>query len=161
MTPMEAADALRERFGEDVLEVAQFRGEVSVVVRRERIIEIATACRDDLGFNFLSDLTAVDWLDRRPRFDVVYHLTIVPETIRLRLKVQTNEGEAVPTVTGVWPASNWAEREVYDLFGIEFEGHPDLRRIMMPAGWIGHPLRKDYRQTQIALPRPKTDKVLE
>ena len=161
MTPAEAADALRERFPDDVLDVVQFRGETTVLVRKDRIVEVGRACHDDLQYNFLSDLTAVDWLDREPRFDVVYHITSLVSWTRLRLKVQVNLNESVPTVIPVWGAANWAEREVYDLFGIEFEDHPDLRRILMPEGWIGHPLRKDFRQTQIALPRPKTDKVLE
>ncbi|HZU13145.1 MAG TPA: NADH-quinone oxidoreductase subunit C [Chloroflexota bacterium] len=159
--PVEAAEALRRDFGGDVLDVVHFRGEVSVLVRRENIVPIATYCREELEYNFLSDLTCVDWLGREPRFDVVYHLTSLVSWTRLRLKVQTEEDEAVPTVSGVWGAANWAEREVYDLFGIGFEGHPDLTRLLMPSGWIGHPLRKDYRQSEIALPRPKTDKVLE
>lgn len=159
-SPSETADVLRERFPEGVVEVTRFRGEVSALVRRDHIVELSRTCHE-LGFNFLSDLTAVDWPDRNPRFDVVYHLAAVPSAERIRLKVQVNEGEAVPTVTDVWAAANWAEREVYDLFGLRFEGHPDLRRILMPEGWIGHPLRKDFRQTQIALPRPKTDKVRE
>jgi NADH:ubiquinone oxidoreductase subunit C len=81
--------------------------------------------------------------------------------VRFRLKVQAEDGEAVPTVTPLWSAANWAEREVWDLFGIEFDGHPDLRRIQMPEGWIGHPLRKDFPQSQITLPRPKADKTEE
>ncbi|MBV9281212.1 MAG: NADH-quinone oxidoreductase subunit C [Chloroflexi bacterium] len=159
VTPASTADALRERFGDAVLDVAHFRGEVTAVVPKERLVEVCRFCRDDLGYNFLSDLTAVDWLDRRPRFDVVYHLTSLKDWVRFRLKVQTDEDVPVPTVIPVWGAANWAEREVWDLFGIEFAGHPDLRRIQMPEGWIGHPLRKDYAQSQITLPRPKADKV--
>lgn len=159
MSPEETADALRESFGSSVLDVVHFRGEVSAVITKRDLIAIANHCRDELGYTFLSDLTAVDWLDRRPRFDVVYHLTSLTDYIRFRLKVQVDDGEAVPTVIPVWPAADWAEREVWDLFGIPFEGHPDLRRIQMPEGWIGHPLRKDYAQTQISLPRPKADKT--
>ena len=154
------ADALRERFPDDVLQLTRFRGEVTVAVRREGIVDVARACHE-LGYNYLCDLTAVDWPERSPRFDVVYHITAVPSAARLRLKVQAGETDAVPSVCEVWGAANWAEREVYDLFGIQFAGHPDLRRILMPEGWIGFPLRKDFRQTQIALPRPKTDKVRE
>jgi NADH-quinone oxidoreductase subunit C len=160
MEPGETAEALRERFPDAVLDVTQFRGEVSALVRRDQIVEVSRACQE-LGYNFLSDLTAVDWPDRSPRFDVVYHLAAVPAATRIRLKVQTDEDGAVPSVSDVWGAANWAEREVYDLFGLRFDGHPDLRRILMPEGWIGHPLRKDFRQTQIALPRPKADKVQE
>jgi NADH-quinone oxidoreductase subunit C len=160
LSPDESAEALRERFPNDILDVTRFRGEVTTVVRRESIAQVAHTCRD-LGYNFLSDLTASDWPDRPPRFDVVYHLVAVPSGVRLRLKVQAGENDTVPTVSQVWGAANWAEREVYDMFGVVFEGHPDMRRILMPEGWIGHPLRKDFQQTQIALPRPKTDKVRE
>ena len=159
LTPAGTAAALQERFGAGILDVVHFRGESTVVVPRNSLIDVCRYCKDDLGYDFLSDLTAVDWLDRSPRFDVVYHLLSLTHFIRFRLKVQVDEGTAVPTVTGVWGAANWAEREVWDLFGVEFEGHPDLRRILMPEGWIGHPLRKDFPQTQITLPRPKADKV--
>lgn len=152
---------LRERFPDDILDVVPFRGEVTLLVRREGIVDVARVCHDDLTFDFLSDLSAVDWLERVPRFDVVYQLTSMTNWSRLRLKVETDEGEPVPTVIPVWGAADWAEREVWDMFGIEFAGHPDLRRILMPDGWIGHPLRKDFPQSQIALPRPKTDKVME
>jgi NADH-quinone oxidoreductase subunit C len=160
VSPEQTAEALRTRFGDAVLEVVPFRDEVTAVVKRQQIEEIATYCRDQLQYNFLSDVTATDWLDRRPRFDVVYHLTSLEHWSRFRLKVQVDDGERVPTVIPVWRAANWGEREVWDLFGIEFDGHPDLRRLLLPDGWIGFPLRKDYPQTQIALPRPKTDKVL-
>ncbi len=159
MTPAGTAEALKERFGDAVLDVAHFRGEVTVVVARDALLDICRYLKDDLGYNYLSDLTCVDWLDRRPRFDVAYHITSLNAWIRFRLKVQVNDGESVPTVIPVWAAANWAEREVWDLFGVTFEGHPDLRRIQMPEGWIGHPLRKDYAQTQITLPRPKADKA--
>ena len=159
MTPSDTARALQERFGDAVRDVARFRGEVSVVVARDSLIDVCTFCRDELGYDFLSDLTCTDWLDRSPRLDVVYQLTSLKHWTRFRLKVQVDDGETVPSVTRVWAAANWAEREAWDLFGVEFEGHPDLRRIQMPEGWIGHPLRKDYAQTQIALPRPRADKV--
>jgi len=155
------ADALLAQFGEAVLDRVDFRGEVTVLVPTERIVEVASFCRDELDYNFLSDLSATDWLDRSPRFDVVYHITSLVHWSRFRLKVQVNLDEAVPSVIPVWPAANWAEREVWDMFGIEFAGHPDLRRLLMPEGWIGHPLRKDFAQTQIALPRPKYEKVSE
>jgi len=160
-TPAETADVLRERFGTSILSVSRFRGEITIVVARAVIVDVCISCRDEHGYNYLSDLTAVDWLDRDPRFDVVYHLTSMTHWQRLRLKARANLGEAVPTVVSVWPAANWAEREVWDLFGIEFAGHPDLRRIMLPEGWIGHPLRKDFPQSQITLPRPKVDKTQE
>ena len=159
MNPAETADALRAHFKDDVLDVVQFRTEFTALVRREVLRDVALYCRDELGYNFCSDVSCTDWLDRTPRFDVVYHIAQVPQTVRFRLKVQTSDGESVPSLISVWPSMNWGEREVWDLFGIEFDGHPDLRRFLMPEGWIGFPLRKDYAQTQIALPRPKTDKV--
>jgi NADH-quinone oxidoreductase subunit C len=161
LTPGETAEALQTRFGDGVLDVVQFRGEWTALLTRNSIREAALNCRDELGYNYCSDVSCTDWLDREPRFDVVYHIAIVPDTVRFRLKVQTNDGEPVPSLIPVWPGVNWGEREVWDLFGVEFEGHPDLRRFLMPEGWIGFPLRKDYAQTQIALPRPKTDKVGE
>lgn len=161
MTPEEAGAAVQARFPDAVLDVVRFRGEVTLLIRRETIVEVARVCHDDLTYTFLSDLSATDWMDRDPRFDVVYHITSIDSMTRLRLKVQTNPDEPVPTVVNVWGAANWAEREVYDLFGIEFSGHPDLRRILLPEGWIGHPLRKDFPQSQIALPRPKSDKWVE
>ena len=159
MTPGETAEALRERFGDAIGDVVHFRGEVTAVASRDSIVDVATYCRDELGYDFLSDLTCVDWLDRSPRFDVVYHLTSLKHWVRFRLKVQVDEDQSVPTVIPVWAAANWAEREVWDLFGVEFDGHPDLRRLLMPDGWQGHPLRKDFPQSQIALPRSKVDKT--
>jgi NADH-quinone oxidoreductase subunit C len=156
-----AAQALQERFGDAVRDVVRFRGESSALVTTDALIEVSRFCRDELGYTFLSDLTCVDWLDRSPRFDVVYQLTSLTDWTRFRLKVQVDDGQSVPSLTALWPAANWAEREAWDLFGVDFAGHPDLRRIMMPEGWIGYPLRKDYAQSQIALPRPRADKAFE
>jgi len=159
VTPAATADALQARFGGSIRETSTFRGEVTAVVSRESIQDVCRYCRDDLQYDFLSDLTAVDWLNRDPRFDVVYHLMSMQHWNRFRLKVGVNGDEPVPSVIPIWGAANWAEREVWDLFGIEFDGHPDLRRLLMPEGWVGHPLRRDYPQSQISLPRPKTDKT--
>jgi NADH-quinone oxidoreductase subunit C len=159
VTPADSIQGLQQQFGGAVLDVVYFRDETTALVAREHVVDVCRYCRDSLGFNYLSDITAVDWLDRSPRFDVVYHLLSLETWTRLRLKVQANPGELIPTVIPVWGAANWPEREVYDMFGIEFDGHPDMRRLLMPDGWIGHPLRKDYPQTQIALPRPKRDKA--
>jgi len=108
----------------------------------------------DEGFSALIDIGGVDYLDRRPRFDVVYHLLKLPtaaasvaeigKPARLRVLCGVDEGVSVPTVSDLWPSADWPEREIYDLFGIAFDGHPDLRRIQMPVDWNGHPLRKDY-----------------
>jgi NADH-quinone oxidoreductase subunit C len=123
------------------------RNELGVYLRRDAIREACALLRDDPGlqFNFLSDLTCVDWYPSEPRFEVVYHLFSIPKKLRLRLKVQLGgEDPRLDSLTPVWPAANFFEREVFDLFGIHFEGHPYLRRIMMPESWEGHPLRKDY-----------------
>lgn len=123
------------------------RGELTIWVDAPAIREACDVLRTDaeLKFNFLSDLTCVDWYPREPRFEVVYHLLSIPRRERVRLKVRLAGGDAVvESVTSVWPSANLFEREVFDLFGIHFLGHPDLRRLMMPDDWEGHPLRKDY-----------------
>jgi len=142
------AAGLRDRFGDAVLEVTEAFGELTVVVARDRIVDVCTHLRDnpELRFDLLSDLTAVDWLpmEREPRFQVVYHLLSIPHNERLRLKIGVDEDDPVaPSVVGVWPTANWLEREVYDMYGIRFANHPDLRRILMPDDWPTHPLRKD------------------
>ena len=141
---------LKERFAESILEVAEFRKELTVVVRKEDIIRICRFLKDDpeFSFNFLSDLCAVDWPERKPRFDVVYNLYSISKNHRVRLKVRVDDGESVPSVTSVWSTADWHEREAFDMFGIKFEGHPDLRRILMSEDWEGHPLRKDFPLTK-------------
>lgn len=160
--PLAAASValLRARFANDVLDVSEYRGDTTVLVRPESIEQVCLALRDapELRYSFLSDITAVDWLEREPRYDVVYHMHSLETRARLTLKVQVGGEETpdpdVPTVTSVWPAANFFEREVYDLFGIRFTGHPNLTRILMPSDWVGHPLRKDYPLTGISLPEP-------
>lgn len=140
-------DAIRTQFPDAVRDVIEFRGETAVVVDRQVIVEVAQFCRDTAGleFNFLSDVCGVDYWPQEPRFAVCYHLYSVTRNHVLRLKVYTpNDDPVVPTVTGVYPAAGWQEREIWDMFGIKFEGHPDLRRILLPHDWAGHPLRKDY-----------------
>ncbi len=141
---------LKEKFSESILEVAEFRGELTIVVRREDIVSLCTFLRDEpeLAFNFLSDLCGVDCLGRKPRFDVNYHLYSLDKKHRLRLKVRVEEDESIPSVTSVWSTANWHEREVFDMFGLRFDNHPDLRRILMPEDWVGHPLRKDFPLTK-------------
>jgi NADH-quinone oxidoreductase subunit C len=130
------------------VEGARFdREEMSIFVERSSIREACALLRDDPGcpFNFLSDVTCVDWYPSEPRFEVIYHLLSIPKKERVRLKVRlNNDSPALESVTAVWPAANYFEREVFDLFGIRFTGHPYLRRIQMPENWEGHPLRKDY-----------------
>jgi len=115
-----------------------------VLVAAEQLRDVARYCRDDEKFDMLSDLTAVDWPKREKRFDIILNLYSFPKNERLRLKAHAAENEAVPSVCDVWPAANWLERECYDMFGIAFEGHPELKRILLPDEWQGFPLRKDY-----------------
>jgi NADH-quinone oxidoreductase subunit C len=138
---------LQEHFSEVAFEVHRFRDEVTVTVPREFIVEVCRFLRDDaeLRYDYLSDLTGNDWPRRDARFEVIYHLYSMEHFTRLRLKVRVPEEDATcPSVTSVWSTANWHEREVFDLFGIVFEGHPDLRRILLPEEWEGHPLRQDY-----------------
>lgn len=141
---------LKEKYPDSILESTEFRGELTLVVRREDIVPVCRFLRDDpeLSYNFLSDLTAVDRWRRELRFDVIYNLYSIDKNHRLRLKVKAGENELVPSVTSVWNTASWFEREVFDLFGIEFRDHPDLRRILMPDDWVGHPLRKDFPLTK-------------
>ncbi len=123
------------------------RDEMSIVVERSLIREAASLLKDDPGlhFDFLSDLTCVDWYPNEPRFEVIYHLLSRQQKERVRLKVRLSGDDAsVESLTSVWPGANFFEREVWDLFGVRFLGHPNLSRIMMPENWEGHPLRKDY-----------------
>jgi len=138
---------LKSRFGGAVLNATEFIGQVSVVVDGARILELCTFLRDDAEtrFNYLSDLTCVHYpLRVEAPFEIVYNLYSIPRNERLRLKVGLAANASIESVTSVWPAANWLEREVYDLFGVTFNGHPDLRRILLPPDWEGHPLRKDY-----------------
>lgn len=123
------------------------REEMTIYIVREAIREACAVLRDDPScpFNYLSDVTAVDWYPSEPRFEVVYQLLSIAKKERVRLKVKLNgDMPALDSVTSVWPGANYFEREVFDLFGVRFNGHPYLRRIQMPENWEGHPLRKDY-----------------
>jgi NADH-quinone oxidoreductase subunit C len=126
--------------------VAYWVGDWSLIVSAARLPEVAVHLRDTEGaqFDLCSDVTATDWPPRAERFDVIYTLYSTRLKHRVRLKVRVGEAGAVPSVAAVWPAANWLEREAFDLFGIRFGGHPDLRRILMPDEWQGHPQRKDY-----------------
>jgi NADH-quinone oxidoreductase subunit C len=142
-----AVEQLRDWDSQAVAEVIEFRGETTVVVPRERLLRAAEylAAEPSLRFSFLGDITPVDRFPLEPRFEVNYHLLSIDRKERLRLKVRLPGNDVVlASVTPVWPTANWHEREAFDLFGIRFEGHPDLRRILMPDEWEGYPLRKDY-----------------
>ena len=123
------------------------RDEMTIYVPREMIRQAAALLKEDPAcpFNYLSDITCVDWHPSEPRFEVIYHLLSIPHKERVRIKVRlSGENPALDSLTSVWPGANYFEREVFDLFGIRFNGHPYLRRILMPENWEGHPLRKDY-----------------
>ena len=137
---------LREKFADAIGDASEFLGQLSIHVGTQRIVDVCNALRTDAetSFNYLSDLTCVHWPDNREApFEVIYNLYSIAKNERVRLKVATNN-EGVDSVTGIWPAAEWPEREVYDLFGVVFHNHPDLRRILLPPDWEGHPLRKDY-----------------
>ncbi len=136
---------LKEKFPSAVQDVKEFRDEVTVTVSKENVVEICRFLKTELRYNLLTDVTAVDYLGKDPRFMVVYNLYSIPNKDRLRVKAAVGEDNTrIDSVVGVWNSANWLERETFDLFGITFVGHPDLRRILMTDDWEGHPLRKDY-----------------
>lgn len=138
---------LSENLPDAVIETSLPQGDATAVVRPEWLFRVMEFLKKDarLSFNVLVDMTAVDYMGREPRFDVVYHLLSQSRNLRLRIKVRVSEGEsAVSSLCPLWGAANWLEREVWDMFGIRFTGHPDLRRILLYEEFQGHPLRKDY-----------------
>ena len=143
---------LRDRFGAAIVETHEFRGDTTAVVDRTALVDALRFCRDEpaLGFDMLTDLTAADYLkfpgrEDGPRFEVVYHSYSLAHNHRLRLKLRVDEDDAVvPTAVPLWPIANWLEREVWDMFGVRFAGHPDPRRLLMYEQFVGHALRKDY-----------------
>ncbi|MGD2058035.1 MAG: NADH-quinone oxidoreductase subunit C [Anaerolineales bacterium] len=140
-------ESLQDEFGEKILDVVEFRGDTTVYVEPGSIVPVCEFLRDHetYAFNLLAALTAVDYWPEEPRFNVVYQLYSLSNKIFFGLKVPINSDAAqVPTIEKVYPNANWHEREVYDMFGVHFEGHSDMRRILMPEDWEGHPLRKDF-----------------
>jgi NADH-quinone oxidoreductase subunit C len=143
MTPSEAISALEAKF--QVAKKIEFRGETTLVVERDAFHELALFCKNELGFDYLVDVSSVDNFGEEPRFDMVYELYSTERGQHLRLKYSVSEDEpSAPTVSTVWATANWHEREVYDMMGIRFTGHPDLRRILMWEGYPYFPLRKDF-----------------
>lgn len=139
--------ALEAKFPGGVLEVLRSRGELYLRIASASLLDVCLYLRDEerWGFDFLALVSGVDWLGKAPRFEVVYHLRSLRNNLRVGLKVDVpDETVALPSVSGIWKTADWLEREVFDLFGIRFTDHPDLRRIMMPDDWEGHPYRKDY-----------------
>jgi NADH-quinone oxidoreductase subunit C len=149
-TPIEQdpiIELIRTRHPDAIAAASDFCGELTLEIPRDYLVLAAEFLRAEpaLQFDFLSDITAVDRFPVEPRFELNYHLLSIPHRRILRLRVWVSGTDsAVGTVTPVWPTANWHEREIFDLFGIRFHGHPDLRRILMPDDWEGHPLRKDY-----------------
>lgn len=145
---------IKEKFSSEFIESLEFRGQVSVLLKKQRSKEILKWLREDtsLDFNYLVDICGVDYLNKKnPRFEVVYHLFSIKQKhfIRIRFQVPDKETDeslepVIDSVTDIWKGANWHERECFDMYGIVFDGHPDLRRILMPEDWIGYPLRKDY-----------------
>ena len=142
---VQPAAALEQRDPAAILDGSLKGGEITLVIARDKILETSRFLKQECGFQRLSSVTAVDWHPAEPRFEVVYHLHSIDRNERLRLKCRLpGDAPEIDSVAGVWRAANWYEREVFDLFGTGFRAHPDLKRIMMPADWEGHPLRKDY-----------------
>ncbi|HEX9005023.1 MAG TPA: NADH-quinone oxidoreductase subunit C [Blastocatellia bacterium] len=142
------ASVIRTKFADTIEEIVEAIGEVTLIAKREGLVELMTYLRDEpnLRFNYLSDIGGVDLGEfASPRFAIAYQLYSLEHNHRLRVKVFLEEDDAtVPTMWNIWKASNWLEREIFDMFGVNFEGHPDLRRILMPADYEGYPLRKDF-----------------
>ncbi len=134
---------LKERFQAGIYD---FRGELSLIVQPGDIVEVTRLLRDEYHFEMLAEETAVDyWPEQEPRFHTVYRLRSLERNAMIGLRVPLNgNAPSMPSITGVYANANWFERELWDMFGIKFENHPDLRRVIMPADWVGHPLRKDY-----------------
>ena len=145
MTAQQVFDSLEKSFGSKVQAKTEFRGETTYTFAASDLHEITKFCRDQLSFDYLLDITSIDNFGEQPRFEIVYHLYSMPQSVHLRLKLNISEDlNAVDTVSDIWLTANWHEREVYDMMGIKFNGHPDLRRILMWDGYPYFPLRKDF-----------------
>ena len=145
MTGEELLVSVNKAFGEKIQNKIEFRGETTYKIVASYLREIAQSCRDELSFDYLIDITSIDNFGEEPRFEIVYHLYSMPHGAHLRLKLRIPEDVgAVDTVSDIWPTANWHEREIYDMMGIKFNGHPDLRRILMWDGYPYFPLRKEF-----------------
>jgi len=140
-------DALAPLVGAALIGTEERFGEITLTVSREAVVDVLRALRDEAGYQQLMEIAGVDYPERPERFEVVYHLLSLTRNHRVRVKLSTDEDTPVPTVTGLWPVANWLEREVFDMYGVLFEGHPDLRRILTDYGFRGHPFRKDFPLT--------------
>ncbi len=144
MAEREVIAKVKQRYPSEVLDSRVFRDEATLVVQKDVIVEIMRFLRDDLTFDMLTDLCGVDRFPSHPRFEVIYHLYSLKRNDRLRVKASLDEGEIIPTVEPVWRAANWFERETFDMLGIAFENHSNLKRILLWDEFEGHPLRKDF-----------------
>lgn len=145
MTSQELVDSFEKSWGSKIQAKTEFRGETSFTMAASDLREIAQFCRDKLSFDYLLDIASIDNFGEEPRFEMVYHLYSMPSAFHLRLKLRIPEEiGTVDTISDIWPTANWHEREVYDMMGIKFHGHPDLRRILMWDGYPYFPLRKDF-----------------
>jgi NADH-quinone oxidoreductase subunit C len=145
MTGQELLQSLGKLFGPKIQNKTEFRGETTFTVSTNDLREVAKFCHDDLSFDYLIDITSIDNFGEEPRFEIVYELYSMTLAVHLRLKLKfSEEGNAVDTVSDIWPTANWHEREIYDMMGIKFKSHPDLRRILMWEGYPFFPLRKDF-----------------
>ena len=140
----ELVDVLRKAFPDVPLEAFTYRGQNYLILPRESLLPAARYLKSECGFNMLADLTAVDYPKKEKRFEIVYQFYSFSRNERLRVKAPLGEGETIESVISVWAGADWLEREVFDMFGIRFDHHPNLRRILLPDEWQGHPLRKDY-----------------
>jgi NADH-quinone oxidoreductase subunit C len=144
MTSPELVSALQKKFGDAITDTKEFRGEHTVIVTLESLKEVLRHCREELNCDYLVDVSSLDHDDMDPRFEMVYELYGYGHHSHLRVRCPVSEDESVPTVSDVWATANWHEREVYDMMGIKFDGHPDLRRILMWEGYPFFPLRKEF-----------------
>jgi NADH-quinone oxidoreductase subunit C len=145
MTSQELLDSFSKSFGEKIQNKTEFRGETTFTIAASDLREIAEFCREELSFDYLIDVTSIDNFGEEPRFEIVYHLYSMAHAVHLCLKLNVpEEANAVDTISDIWPTANWHEREAYDMMGIKFNGHPDLRRILMWEGYPFFPLRKDF-----------------
>jgi NADH-quinone oxidoreductase subunit C len=140
----ELVTALKQQYGSGILEASRYLGQRYLIVDSSILPEILRRMREQEGFDYCVDITAVHYPKREQQFDIVYVLYSFPKNERIRVKTRVKDGDHIPSAFPIWPTANWLEREVFDMFGIVFDGHPGLKRILLPEDWHGHPLRKDY-----------------
>ena len=163
----QAVSLLQNKFPQDILDIKEYKNETTLLINKDQIHRFCKHLKDNLEFTFLADLTAVDYLEvKSPRYEVVYHIhrfgPDCEENIRIRLKAElTDDDPKIDSVVSIWSSADWLEREVYDMFGIEFTGHPDLRRILMPEDYKPYPLRKDFDVRNSEASKESFEKALE